>query len=614
MYYPSVIEDGNTRAVVDTWLGYNHNYRISAGEFYDMENISSDAYPVMTARQKRVLLKSNKNKTIRGMIFTEDNLCYLEDSVLHYSTKELDLGIDITEDQTLLRFGAYVLIYPLGIYVNVEKSPMEAAYMAQTLTLPGNTKVKFSICKVDGSDYENISIGPEAPENPADGQYWVCTLTSEPGLNMYYKTTSSWQPVATTYLRIEAQGAKFADQFAEGDAVYMNFPATASAFGGLDVSLINNGSILQKVANDYIVVQGILTNGQAYTEYTTSGNAGYQTKFERRIPKLDYVCTNKNRVWGCHYGYEDGEVINEIYCTKLGDFRNWYVYQGLATDSYSATIGTPGKWTGCISYQGYPTFFKENAIVRVYGSYPAEYTVDQKDARGVQDGSYRSLAIVSDTLFYKAGINAVMAYDGSLPVMISANLGKGQYYYDAVSGVVDGKYHLVVQDVFGHYKYFVYDSAAGIWTKENELEAKWFSWSLSGHLYAATANEIYGLGSTDNVAYTNKLVGEEFVSWWAQTGEYGFEYSDFKYVSKITLRAYVPYLSEISVQISYDDRPFEDVGIIRGNDEIMSQALSIIPYRCDHYRLKFSGHGPVRIYSMTTTLEVGSEENAYTYR
>lgn len=603
MYYPEMNEDNNTRTMIDTWLGYNHNYRIADGEFYDMENMSSDGYPVLIPRQKRVTLR--KNLTIRGMLFTEKTLCYIDDHTFYYGSKTVDLG-DVTADQTLIRFGAYILIYPLNIYVKITKNDdlsvtLTKGDMAEVYsTADEGTKITASICKSDGSDYGNVTVSETAPSNPNEGSYWLCSKEGSIGLNEYIN--SSWTPIATTYIRLEFEDSNIGSHFEKGDTLFMNIPN--GSLEGLDTSLVNNGSIVQAIGTNYIVVYGLMSVSES--DFTTSSTI--KVNVERRIPKLDYICTDKNRVWGCHYGYVNGELVNEIYCTKLGEFRNWYNYAGLSTDSYAVSVGANGKWTGCISYGGYPTFFKEDAIIRIYGSYPAEYVVNQTDARGVQDGSYKSLAIIGEYLYYKAA-GGVMVWDGSTPTMISSNLGKNMYYYNGVAGVVDGKYHLVVlnQRLTG-YRYFVYDSQTNMWTKEDPIRVKWFSWSLDGQLYAATQDMIYGLGSTDNAEYLNKLVGEEYVEWYAQTGEFGYGSPDTKYVSRITIRAYIPIRSELRVEISYDDRPWEDVGILRGNENIYSQTLAINPYRCDRYRLRFSGHGDVRIYSMATTMESGSEE------
>jgi hypothetical protein len=329
------------------------------------------------------------------------------------------------------------------------------------------------------------------------------------------------------------------------------------------------------------------------------------------MPRLDYICADKNRLWGCRYGYDSsGKLINEIYASKLGDFKNWYSYQGIATDSFSATIGVPGAFTGCISYNGYPTFFKENAIIRVMGSFPAEFNVAVLDARGVQEGSSKSLAIVGEALYYKAP-GGVMAYDGSLPRLISAEWGRDAYYYDGVAGVCGSKYYIEVTNERGAHRIFVYDSMLGLWTKESHLSLIAFSGSLDGRLFAYTHASIFGMGLSDNELYTNKQVGEEYVSWYLETGDIGLETPDFKFVSKLTLRAFIPSTSEISVEISYDDKPFEHVGDIRGFEETMTHYMSVMPYRCDHFKLKFTGHGKVRLYSLAITSNSESDEYEY---
>lgn len=91
---------------------------------------------------------------------------------------------------------------------------------------------------------------------------------------------------------------------------------------------------------------GILDNVQSQT--------GATIKMYQVIPQMDFVIECKNRLWGCFYGKNDaGETINEIYCCVLGDFKNWYRFMGVSTDSYVASVGTEGPWTGAVNYLGY---------------------------------------------------------------------------------------------------------------------------------------------------------------------------------------------------------------------------------------------------------------------
>ena len=53
MKYPKLKEIPTSRELVDVFKGYNHNLRIGDGEFYDMTNLSSDNYPVLSPRKQR---------------------------------------------------------------------------------------------------------------------------------------------------------------------------------------------------------------------------------------------------------------------------------------------------------------------------------------------------------------------------------------------------------------------------------------------------------------------------------------------------------------------------------------------------------------------------------
>lgn len=591
MFYPRLEEGNNTRTLIDSWYGYNHNYKIGRGEFFDMENMSSDQYPLLVPRHVRPLLKKGEN--IHGLLYSDNNLAYLDGTTLYYSLSSYDLS-DLMEEpetwQTLIRFGAYILIFPSNVYINVydptDRGTLEDTYIAEE----GN-EITYSICNSEGEGFDNIVASDDSPSDPTDGMYWLKT-SADQGLYVWNKDT--WVPVATCYIRIEIPGADLTTHFSEGDVVRMN----------TTLDDINDGSIIQAMDDEYLVVIGIMDEVTKTAHCTDA----WKLTIKRKIPQLDYVCADKNRIWGCHYGYQIGGMINEIYCSKLGDFKNWYSYAGLSTDSYSVSVGVPGEFTGCISYQGYPTFFKENAIFKVYGTMPSQYQIVQSDQRGVQQGSYRSLAIVDEYLVYKSPSD-ICVYDGSSPVSISENLGREELFYDAVGGGCLNKYRVVMENAKGKKYYFVYDFKTGIWEKEDPVKFEMFSATENGQIYGATKEEIYGLGSTDNIAFTDMLVGEEYVEWFCQTGEMGYEYVDYKYVNRITIRAYVPYRSELEVMIAYDDRDFERVSIVRGKESIDSVSLSFAPFRCDHFRIKLRGHGECRIYSMAISLETGSEED-----
>ena len=131
-------------------------------------------------------------------------------------------------------------------------------------------------------------------------------------------------------------------------------------------------------------------------------------------------------MWGC------SSSKHEIYACKQGDPKNWHVFMSIATDSYTATVGSDGDFTGACTHLGYVCFFKEDMLHQVSGNYPSNYTITDLRCRGVEKGSEKSMAVVNEVLYYKSR-SAICAYDGSLPGSISAALGDVRYK-NAVGG------------------------------------------------------------------------------------------------------------------------------------------------------------------------------------
>ena len=141
---------------------------------------------------------------------------------------------------------------------------------------------------------------------------------------------------------------------------------------------LNGTAVVWARDDDYIVVTGLLDT----TVNQTVAEGAVTVK--RSVPDMDFVIESGNRLWGCKYGYVDGKTVNEIYASKLGDFKNWNCFMGISTDSYAASCGTDGQWTGAITHLGYPLFFKENCLHKVYGTFPSNFQIQTTTCRGVQ--------------------------------------------------------------------------------------------------------------------------------------------------------------------------------------------------------------------------------------
>lgn len=564
-----------SRQMIDAFGGYNHNLRIGDGEFFNMKNMTSDFYPVLSPRVKRGVYAVPAHCT--GMI-AKDSLCYTDGSKFIMNEYEVDMGLN-DEPKQLISMGAYVIVLPDKKYINTkdisDRGNIEVTNEVQL-------EATFSLCRVDGTEYGDIPAQDTAPAEPENGALWIDTSTVPHVLKQYSASSSiEWVQVATTYIRIAAPGIGV--DLSEGDGVNIS-GVTVEALTDL-----NGSFVLQDVGDGYIVITGIMDK--------TATQAGGIT-VKRSMPDMDFVTESNNRLWGCRYGLSaEGQIVNEIYCCKLGDFKNWECFAGISTDSWRGSVGTDGPFTGAITHLGYPTFFKENCLHKVYPSEVGAHAVQDTACRGVQKGSEKSLAIVNEVLYYKSR-SGICMYDGSLPVEVSSALGSVQYE-SAVAGAHGNKYYISMADMDGQYHLFVYDTAKGMWHREDQLQAEVFC-SCRGELYCAAGGEIItmlGSGTQDTAP----------VDWMVETGEVGLSSPDTKYISMLTLRLWMEQGAHLRVYIQYDFSPMWDLVHSERSKKMGSINIPIRPKRCDFMRLRIEGAGNCRIYSVTKTIEQGSE-------
>lgn len=583
MKYPTLYELQTSRKMVDVFRGYNHNLRIGDGEFYDMTNLTSDNYPTLSPRKARGVYAVPS--VPQGMI-AKDILYYVDGGDLIVNNDRISLGLTVDKDdngkvipKTLISMGAYVIIMPDKKWVNTNDYTHDN--IEATVTTVGT--VAFTLSKIDGGNYGSVSTSPTEPSNPQDMDYWLDTSTVPNALKQYSAKTEMWASIATTYVKISAAGIGI--PFSVGDGV------TISGITYPRATDLNNTMIIQARGDDYIVVIGMIDIvGTQATPITVT----------RRMPNMDFIIESENRLWGCRYGEDvNGNMVNEIYASKLGDFKNWNCFSGISTDSYAVSVGTDGPFTGAVAHGGYPLFFKETCMHKVYGKFPAQYSIDTTTCRGVQNGCSRSLAIVNETLYYKAR-SAVCAYDGSLPVEISSALGEA-VYSNAVAGFLGNKYYISMLDQNGKYNLFVYDTLKGMWHREDNTQVMQFC-NSRGELYYIDCydmqiNTVLGTGTRDTAP----------IKWEAVTGIIGTDSPDKKYISRLDVRMHIPLGSRVMFFIEYDsDGHWQYLFAMTGNT-LKSFPVPIKPLRCDHLRLKIVGEGEAKIFSICQTTEQGSD-------
>lgn len=627
--FPQLPSGEASRDFQETFGGYNHNLRISDNEFFNMKNMTGDYYPVLSPRGKRAKIPSSVSEHYeqpQTMIW-KDSFWHIAGGNRLYNNGDEYEEFYVTHSNNsantqykMVGMGAYLLVFEVtsygldnGWYVNTVDTS-EYGFIDNTFEInldedepPDNgMRVVLSMSGRDGKDYNDITVSDTAPANPTNGQKWIDTSEDKHYLKVYAATTAMWTTVSTTYVKISAP--QIAAGFKEGDAVNISGITAALAQGeqsipesvAEQVKFLNNTAIIQSIdesvengerVNGWIVIIGIIDRVNTQESGTV--------KVERKAPLLDFVCECNNRLWGCRYGLnrERDKTVNEIYACKQADFKNWFCYAGISTDSYAASVGSDGVWTGAVHYGREVLFFKEDCIHKLYGSMPADYQLIEIKHRGVQRGSEKSIVCVNETLFYKSTAD-VCFYDGSLPTSISYPLGE-QRFYNAVAGSIGNKYYINMQDYDGNYSLFVYDISRQLWHKEDDVQIKEFC-RVDNSLYAIIGDDLISLtGGTP-------LIEDDF-EWYVETGYIGYAYSDNKYVGRLLVRLSKPLTSKISLYLSYDNMTtWEQVAEISGGGT-RSFSIPVIPRRCDRFRVRIKGVGDCKIYSISKVLDIGSD-------
>ena len=590
MFLPQLSVPQTHRFMTDVFYGYNHNLKIQQGEAYHQHNITLDQYPVLSQRRLRGFLQTLENP--QGMI-AKDALAWVDGDKLYYNGYAVD-GVTLSVDpedcpKQMVSMGAFLIVFPDGVYVNTQDLTDVGSINAVFST---TAPVTYTICDPTGLEYNlaEMAVSPAQPESPVNGDYWLDTSSTQNTLKQYSAQSDTWATVPTVYVKLGSIG--IGSLFSEGDGVSIS---GAEYVGDNDtlkdqIDRLNTDTIVQARSDDYIVVTGIISHTYAQDSQVT---------ISRKAPKMDFVVESNNRLWGCRYGMTDGKMLNEIYASKLGDFKNWRVYAGISTDSYAVSVGSDGPFTGAITYNNYPFFFKEDCVHQIYGMMPSQYQVVHSRIPGVQKDSPFSLVNEGGHLFYKSPMG-VCRYDGSNASYISGPLGD-VVYRRASAGTFRGKVYFSMRRTSGEWDLMVFDTARGFWCREDATQARFF---------AATEYDLFFVDGKGRVACVMGTEGqpEKPIPWEVVSGHLGYEYPDQKYMSRFNLRMSLAAGSTARLYIQYDSNGewIPQGGEMKGNS-VRTFTLPVIPRRCDHLQWMLRGTGDVKLYSVAKIYESGSD-------
>lgn len=630
MKYPYLNDIPSSRDYIDSFSGLNKNHAVAENEFVDMKNMTGSLFPAVSTRPKRQTMPFIRETGNPETVAASDTFISVINNANDYYLFINGIREDMKlrklkegEIRQIVTMGAYVIVFPDKICYNTADKTFQPLEHTETFELSrtedGSIDTQKTIrirnCMEDGTIFgENgqgkYTSGKEEPANPATGDIWL-DMSASPYVLKKYSTIYGWMAVANTYLQIAKKRVDHTPvlQFNRYDTVRISGLDLGQPELNGDFTVWNTGTIASEGGStlDYIVIAGLTESDKMITQGTPT--------FSRVVPDMQFVTECGNRLWGCFYGKKDGKIVNEIYACKQGDPFNWHSYMGISGDSYAATVGYPGDFTGAAAYQNHPVFFKESRIYIVYGDRPANYQIEETVCRGVEKGSHQSICVIDDSLYYKSPSD-ICRFAGGTQVSISEKLGK-ELFRDAVAGSCDGKYYCSMKKGSGSVLY-VYDTRKNFWHKEDDIRILCFA-SYGAYLYAVAET---GFQQTDLIAFDpeapvpdgymiphqTKPIPETAFDWFLETGDIGMNTPDMKAVTKLQIRYTAETGTVISIYAKYDSEgEWSMIYSLPAASRKQTAVVPLLNRRCDHLRLKIAGVGACKIHSISKTIHEGSE-------
>jgi hypothetical protein len=656
-YLPELRSSGAPRSMVNKFWGLNKTPTITDGEFSDMKNLTSDSFPLLAVREPRgcPILKYADYADPETMTETEEPTqdneqgdaakprcitmatapgtdvfqpVYIDGSKLVIGYHAVDLGITDGEKQ-IVHMGAYLIVIPDMVYCNSkdlsDRGKIEDGFYGNKAHPVGgmltDVKATMTMCDYDGRDpdyidqyepnfilFEGQYVDDDGVEYNPNGRLWQKTDEYD-GLYRFSTDDAKWYKIKS-YLKLKITAKTIAGLtisaltmkkvLREGDA--LRFENLHSLNGG-----ITDGP--HQVAKAYDLKDGgqiiVVEGGTTVTNLEIPQTDEKTIRVYRYIPNLDYACESGNRLWGCRYGENGmGQYVNEIYCSGAGDFFRWGL--GEATDDSAPvtfSLGSDGAFTGAVNYGGYPTFFKERSMHRVSGFLPSEFGISTDSVPGVARQAAKSLAVVGGILYYKSP-GAVMAFDGTQPVSVSDKLGSLTAYTRAVGGACGDKYYLYLdKSSRADPNLYVLDTTKGLWHREDETVVESMAEDSDNMYMIAVKGE-------NHTVLTVKANGDPEkgkVRWYAETGLFGMESPDRKYVTRLMVKLKPEAGSSVRVSIQYNSTGVWKQLYAKEGTGMVTVSVPVLPAPCDHFRLRLEGTGGCEVNSITKTVRDGGE-------
>lgn len=330
-------------------------------------------------------------------------------------------------------------------------------------------------------------------------------------------------------------------------------------------------------------------------------------------PVADLGSTYPNLHMASVYGSRVfGVDANLVYASGYNDYANWDLDTADDTSSAHAWVSmsqsnvkADGQFTGIYSYDNHVVLFKKDFMQLVYNNKNPFRIVDI-GAYGA-DNQY-AIAEVNGVLYF-ASADAVYAYSGGTPKVMSDSLGISNFSGAVLGGYKDTLYMALPEKL--------YTLKNGVWscsdTEFNVLE------------FAANDNGLYGLlddgrivliesadaSEIDTDSSSTNFNPDDYGDWWFETDLMFTNRLEVRRAKKITLLAEIWNGSTVSAYLLKDDEKFNAATSKRvlysGKSGLQEMRGMLRGFGAFCHRLRICGHGKAVIHAAELMISWGGD-------
>lgn len=556
MYQPIINSNARQKGdYLNNWRGVNRKEYAKENEFSAMSNLSSDRYPYISVRRRRIA--DNTLTSENGVVYTDGKYAghikyFGDDCIVNFNKNILHTSI-LYEDELCAMYYDYV---------HDKSGKMHGECInKKEVKVKGYVKndPAYSLTFIDTSpsrEWNEVFRVGDRIEISGTGNKWIDTIGID--VDSFYFDSNERK-----YLPVTCIVEEFEYLEDEEDDAGTEYCAR------MKVNFYNAG-------------------GERLREYEVFEETYEEVTVKKVVPHLADMCIYNNRVFGVD---KKGKTI---YASAPGSYSDWFRYEGLSTDSWYSEIGEDGEFTGIAECCGSIIAFKKDHIYKIYGDTAKNFTIQKISANGCIDK--RSIVELNGRLYF-LNYNGFCVYSGGYPTVISDVLGKT--YTEAIGGTDGRKLYFYATASNGEKELVVYDTMLDMWHIEDSTDEVKGYFRYNGGAYFIGA---------DDVVYKYDCDDYRDVDWSFTTTEnnmLGMNYTKLSDMVIFSTTEVPDCQCQMKVEVIYDG---ESESVDCGNFLLVPGKTQRIPIRlrpCFAYTLKVSGTGPVIIKGIEKVFTAG---------